>query len=66
LSLGIDAFTYQRFLLTPGGGGRRGIAALSLEEAVDTDVEDASRLFSVADFAWPGIEIEKVCPSLRL
>jgi len=55
----------QRFLFTPGGGGRRGIASL-LEEAVDPDIEDVSRLFSVPVLPWPGIEIEKVCPSFRL
>jgi hypothetical protein len=53
----------QHFLLAAGGGGRRGI--LPLEEAVGT-IDEASRWFSVTDLAWPGIEIENVCPSLRL
>jgi PHP family Zn ribbon phosphoesterase len=62
----IDAFRNHSFLLTPGGGGRRGMAPLPLEEAVGRFAEEASRWFSVIDLAWPGIEIEKVCPSLRL
>jgi hypothetical protein len=53
----------QRFLLTPGGGGRRGILPLPPEEA---SVDEASKLSSVTDLVCPGIEIEKVCPSLRL
>jgi len=60
--LEIDQFTNQRFLLTPGGGGRRGIAPLPLEDAV----VEVRRLLSFTGLAWPGIEIEKVCPSLRL
>lgn len=53
----------RQCLLEEGGGGSKGTV-----ELVDVAAEcvDPSKLLAVVALARPGIDIEKVCPSLRL
>ena len=54
----------QRLLVEVGGGGSKGTAEL-VDGGVDCEV-DPSKLLPVVVLARPGMDIEKVCPSLRL
>lgn len=53
----------QRLLVEEGGGGSKGTVELV---DVAAEVVDPSKLLAVVALARPGIDIEKVCPSLRL
>ena len=53
----------QRLLVEEGGGGSKGTVELV---DVAPEVVDPSKLLVVVALARPGIDIEKVCPSLRL
>jgi hypothetical protein len=53
----------QRLLVEEGGGGSKGTVELV---DVAADCVDPSKLLAVVALTRPGIDIEKVCPSLRL
>ena len=53
----------QRLLVEEGGGGSKGTVELV---EVAAEAVDPSKLLAVVAFARPGIDIENVCPSLRL
>ena len=54
----------QRLLVEEGGGGSKGTTEL-VDVAADWEV-DPNKASPVVVLARPGIDIEKVCPSLRL
>ena len=57
--------SHQPLLVEEGGGGSKGTVEL-VDVAAECEAVDPSKLLAVVALARPGIDIEKVCPSLRL